>query len=112
LERGDRKIQKIKKRIIALVGLTRAGKSCTYNWILDRSMVGKGNNIQANYIPTIPDEQMAVIGDGFTSVTLIPNSTDYDGDTSIIDLPGYFDARNFVGVMGVSYFLKSTFDRV
>jgi 50S ribosomal subunit-associated GTPase HflX len=55
LERGDRKISKIKKKIIALVGLTRAGKSCTYNWILGRNMIGKGNKIQANYVTLIKD---------------------------------------------------------
>lgn len=74
-------------------------------------MIGKGNKIQANYVTLIKDEEMAVINDGFTSVTLIPNSYDLDEETTLIDLAGFFDARNYVGVMGVSYFLKSTFEK-
>jgi len=30
---------------------------------------------------------------------------------SLIDCPGYQDSRDYVGVIGVSYFLKSIFDR-
>jgi predicted GTPase len=45
LERGDRKVDKIKKQAILMVGLTRAGKSCTFNWILGRDMIGVGDEI-------------------------------------------------------------------
>jgi GTPase Era involved in 16S rRNA processing len=41
LERGDRKIKSIKKKFIALVGLTRHGKSTTYNWMLGKEMIGQ-----------------------------------------------------------------------
>jgi len=50
LERGDRKIDAIKKKIIALVGLTRSGKSCTFNWMLGKDMIGQENVIEDNYI--------------------------------------------------------------
>lgn len=43
LERGDRKIDVIHDQVIMMAGLTRAGKSCTFNWILDRDMVGEGD---------------------------------------------------------------------
>lgn len=34
MEMGDRKIDKIKKKVIMIVGNIRSGKSCLYNWIL------------------------------------------------------------------------------
>jgi hypothetical protein len=43
LERGDRKIDFIKKKAIMMVGLTRVGKSCTFNWILNKPMQGEGD---------------------------------------------------------------------
>lgn len=43
LERGDRRIEAAHTTAIMLVGLTRAGKSTTFNWILGRSMIGVGD---------------------------------------------------------------------
>ena len=40
LERGDRRILQIKKNCIILVGMTRAGKSTTFNWIRRLAMKG------------------------------------------------------------------------
>jgi hypothetical protein len=45
LERGDRKIDQIHDKVIMMAGMTRAGKSCSYNWILGRDMVGEGDDI-------------------------------------------------------------------
>jgi hypothetical protein len=47
------------------------------------------------------------LGSWIASVTLIPNSADLDAETTLIDIAGFGDNRNYVGVMGVSYFLKS-----
>jgi hypothetical protein len=55
---------------------------------------------------------VAELGNDFTSVTLIPNIADLNKETSLVDMAGYFDSRNYIGVMGVSYFLKSVFEQV
>lgn len=43
LERGDRSIEKAFKKAVMLVGLTRAGKSTTFNWLLGKQMIGVGD---------------------------------------------------------------------
>lgn len=40
LQRGDRKIETIKSKVIMEVGLTRVGKSCVFNWAVNRPMIG------------------------------------------------------------------------
>lgn len=40
LEKGDSKIKLAKKKVIALCGLTRQGKSCSFNWITGKDMIG------------------------------------------------------------------------
>lgn len=44
-------------------------------------------------------------------MTLIPNSADIDDEVTLVDMAGFGDTRNYVGVMGVSYFLKSVFEK-
>jgi len=54
-----------------------------------------------------------VVGNTYSSVTLAPNVyVDFEKDTSLIDTAGYEDKRDYVGVIGVSYFLKEVFERV
>lgn len=48
LERGDRRIVQIKKNCIILVGMTRAGKSTTFNWIRRLAMKGVENKYKTN----------------------------------------------------------------
>jgi GTP-binding protein EngB required for normal cell division len=43
LERGDRRIDTLKDKVVMMVGRTRAGKSCTFNWMLNRDMIGEGD---------------------------------------------------------------------
>lgn len=59
LERGDRTVQTAHQTAIMLVGLTRAGKSTTFNWILDRSMIGKGDEVDAHYETIVNDVKTA-----------------------------------------------------
>lgn len=40
LERGDRKIAKVNKKAIMLIGLSRAGKSTLYNLLLNKQLKG------------------------------------------------------------------------
>jgi 50S ribosomal subunit-associated GTPase HflX len=40
LNRGNKKIKAVKENCVALVGLTRQGKSTSFNWILHKPMIG------------------------------------------------------------------------
>jgi hypothetical protein len=47
-------------------------------------------------------------------VTLCPNVVEYDKENGVelIDMAGYRDKRDYIGVLGVSYFLKAVFEKV
>lgn len=114
LEQGDRVIENAKKKAVVLVGKTRAGKSCLFNWIKNNLMVGAGKKWNTYYKRATEgqDLQYAEESNGLTSKTLIPNIGELDKETSLIDMAGFADNRNYIGVMGVSYFLKSVFEQV
>ena len=52
------------------------------------------------------EKEMQDIQDQFI---INPNLADINSKLSLLDMAGYGDTRNYVGVMGVSYFLKSVF---
>ncbi len=109
-EKGDRKIMEAHEHAIIFVGLTRVGKSTVFNWVLKKPMVGKGN-LNSHFVPQVAtDGDVAAVGNSFSSVTLAPNIyKDYEPKLSLVDMAGYEDTRNYVGVIGVSYFLKALF---
>ena len=73
-------------------------------------MIGKGK-ASPYYVNSTEDG--AEQGNFYSSVTLAPNiHVDYQDDISLIDMAGYEDTRNYVGVIGVSYFLKALFEQV
>lgn len=75
-------------------------------------MKGRGKLI-SNYINSVDDESIAKVGSSFTSVTLAPNvHVNYQEGISLFDMAGYEDNRDYVGVIGVSYFLKALFEQV
>ena len=76
-------------------------------------MVGKGK-LHSYYVNVVDsDESVAQVGNTYSSVTLAPNiHIDYEPDISLIDMAGYEDTRDFIGVIGVSYFLKALFEQV
>lgn len=49
--------------------------------------------------------------DTFTPETLIPNICDLSETTSIVELAGYFEDRDYIGVVAVSYFLRAVMKR-
>ena len=90
LQQGDANIQNANKEAIVLVGLTRAGKSTGFNWMLKLPMVGKGGR-NSYYVNVVnEDPTIAQVADSFASVTLAPNVfVDFTNDTSLIDMAGY-----------------------
>ena len=59
------------------------------------------------------DKTAAALGSSYTSVTLAPNVyVNYTPEISLLDMAGYLDTRDFIGVIGVSYFLKAVFEKV
>ena len=52
------------------------------------------------------------MGNSFASVTLAPNIfKDFLPNVSLVDMAGYEDTRDYIGVMGESYFRKALFQR-
>jgi hypothetical protein len=82
--------------------------------MLRRALIGQGDDIEAHYVSLVKeDTDVAVLGNAYTSVTLAPNiQVDFEEGVSVIDMAGYEDKRDYVGVIGVSYFLKAVFERV
>lgn len=125
LERGDRNINTSHEEAIVMVGLSRAGKSTAFNWMLKTPMVGKGGR-NSEYVNIVSEDPTAAkLGGSFKSVTLAPNvfrdfiriettteTTTEITKVSLVDMAGFEDSRDFVGVIGVSYFLKALFEKV
>ena len=113
LERGDRNISTSHDEAIVMVGLSRAGKSTAFNWMLKTPMVGKGGR-NSEYVNIVSEDPTAAkLGGTFKSVTLAPNVfRDFTPTVSLVDMAGFEDSRDFVGVIGVSYFLKALFEKV
>ena len=53
-----------------------------------------------------------MIGNSFQSVTLDPNILNLPKDRVLVDMAGFGENRDQVGVMAVSYFLVSCFQRL
>ena len=52
------------------------------------------------------------MGNSFASVTLAPNiCKDFVPNVSLVDMGGYEDTRDYIGVMGESYFREALFQR-
>ena len=90
LQQGDSNLENVHEEAIVLVGLPRAGKSTSFNWILKHPMIGKGK-INSYYVNLSDKEPtIAQIADNFSSVTPAPNVfVDFTNDTSLIDMAGY-----------------------
>ena len=90
LQQGDANIENAHEETIVFVGLTRAGKSAVFNWILKFPMVVKGGRYPYYVNVVNEDPTIAQVADSYASVTLAPNVfVDFTNDTSLIDMAGY-----------------------
>jgi GTP-binding protein EngB required for normal cell division len=108
----DDKVATVKKKAIVLVGLSRVGKSTSYNWILRHPLLAAKEGAKICYNPQSIRTDTAEVKSGFKSCTMVPNIVTLDKDTSLIDMPGFGDARDYVGTLAVSYSLKAIFEAV
>jgi GTP-binding protein EngB required for normal cell division len=112
LERGENNISLIQEYAIILLGLTRSGKSTSFNWMLGKNIIGSKDKSGLSYVVNENDDNFATVAGGFQSVTLPPNVyMSFKIGWSLVDMPGFKDSRDYIGVIGVSYFLKSIFER-
>ncbi len=104
----DVKLDRLNKRCIVFVGLTRVGKSTCYNWVSKKVL--RGVDEEGRVIYKLLSEDGAPIAAGQLSLTLVFNEEIYDERTSIVDLAGWNDKRDSTGVYGVSYNMKAVFE--
>lgn len=78
MDEGDRTINKIGDKCIMMVGLTRSGKSTSYNWVLGKQMKGAKVDGYIVYELTGGDDA-APIAPGMKSITMVPNTFEIDG---------------------------------
>jgi hypothetical protein len=75
-------------------------------------MIGVKGNTGLSYVIDEEDSNFATVAGGYKSVTLPPNVyMSFKPGVSLVDMPGFKDSRDYIGVIGVSYFLKSIFER-
>jgi hypothetical protein len=59
MELGDRKIDKIQKKVILLAGNVKAGKSCVFNWAVGNQMVGAETTKGVKYVNAHMEDRSA-----------------------------------------------------
>lgn len=78
-------------------------------------MKGVGEDIPSYELINENEPGSAKMGNCYSSETLIPNVCPEIREglgVTLIDTAGYKDTRNYVGVLGVSYFLNCIFEKV
>lgn len=92
------------------MGMTRAGKSTSFNWI-NRAPIKAvlDGDCMPCYEPL--DKNSAKVSHSVTSCTLVPNIAKMQG-FDLIDAAGYEDRRNYIGAVGVAYALKAITEKV
>lgn len=61
------------------------------------------------YRPRTIQTETGEVRFGIKSCTLVPNIVKLNEDTSLLDMAGYGDSRDYVGTLGVSYSLRAIF---
>ena len=85
-------------------------------WLLSKPLKGWAED--EFDIPTYENvqDEGAEIGQGFKSSTLVPNVVEIktkDGKKySLLDMAGYQDSRDYIGIITVAYMLKAVLDKI
>lgn len=108
----DDTVGRVKRKAIVLVGLTRVGKSTSYNWILRHPLETKKEGGKICYTPQALRTDTAEVKSGFKSCTMVPNIVELDKETSLVDMAGFGETRDYVGTLAISYSLKAIFEAV
>lgn len=106
---GDEKMKGLGDENIVLMGMSRVGKSTLFNWLVRNTLKGVRRFAKIEYQTVMGDEEAAAVKGGNESVTLVPNIVALPNGLCVIDLPGFADSRDHIGVIGVSYMLKGVF---
>jgi hypothetical protein len=106
----DEAVEKVGDNAVIMVGMTRAGKSTGFNWMIRTPLKAV---LDADLMPCYEpvDKNSAKVSHSFTSCTLVPNITKMQG-FDLIDAAGYEDRRNYIGAVGVAYSLKALTEKV
>lgn len=79
-----------------IVGLTKNGKSCFFNHLLGKLMIGAQDPEDPQRVIYVPKptvglsaESYAVMGSAPFSITLAPNTADLSHNSSLIDMLGF-----------------------
>ena len=76
-------------------------------------MIGQGVGMNTSYQLLTEDEDAARMSTRYKSETLDPNIRQFfSKDESLIDMAGFNDTRDYIGTIGVSYFLYQVFSKV
>ena len=89
LHRGEKRMKSILEYCIIVLGKSRIGKSCTYNYILNKPMKGVNLDGDIVYVTTQNDSTTAKMGNSVESITLEPNISTLSANTSLLDLAGF-----------------------
>lgn len=90
LYKGELQIQTIKEEVTMIIGRTRVGKSCLYNHIRNKPMIGKLHEGYPVYVPCDNNSaEYAQMNNELTSLTLAPNICHLSGTTTLIDMAGF-----------------------
>lgn len=92
MDQTDTVINNIKEQAVVLIGLARSGKSAAFNWIMNKPM--KSFDYYGEVLYKELTEDSAVVSDGYSLVTLVPNYGHTDTET-IIDLPGFSNYKSY-----------------
>lgn len=86
---GELRIRECREHCIMIVGRTRTGKTCLFNHILNKPMIGKEQDGLIEYVPFKSDGSYAEMGSSAACVTLVPNVADISPWISLVDIAGF-----------------------
>lgn len=102
--RADMMSSKMQARTIVMIGLSRVGKSASFNWLTNPKAL-RGKRIALNHYYQIDSQDLrsAIIDHKLESVTILPNMAPLSDGTYLVDMAGLGDRRNPAKILVVNY---------